>query len=776
MNVLHTGWLKQAITGMALTLPLTWSSFTFAEEERPQEEDIEKITVYSERLFRDTQRVSPTRTVTAEDLDAVSFITSEDAIAHQPSIVVRRRFIGDPNGVIGIRGSNPFQGSRSMVFVDGMPLHYHLQTRWSGSPRWSLVAPGEIEQVDIVYGPFSAEYSGNAMGGVVNIKSKAIESREVVIQTSLFSQDYDTPGRSDTYNGGKFFASFADNFDGLSVYAAYNHLQNDSQPMSFFESPVSESEDGTAVAGAVKGIDEKARQVAYYGDSGAEEATTDLLTLKLGYEWDDFQARANIAWEQRDREESDRRNYLTDANGNPLWNGTANIDGEKFSVRGSNFQHRYQDRDSLLIGLGLSGLLADGDWAFDSFYSYFDIVKDEEVRTARNPLDPDYQAQNEAFRGRLTEYDDTGWQIFDLKVGTEKLAGDENQRLSVGFHWDSYELNIIADDYNAITHQRAADELDGDLTTGRGDSGGESSTFALFLQYGYALSEQWDVALGLRYEDWEATDGYAGGTDVQDRDDTGWSPKFSLGYFPADNLSIRYSIAKALRFPIVEELYRNDGATSDGSVFISDPSLKPEDGIFQNLGLEFQTGDHQLNVNVFYDVIDDVIFNQSTRTDISTVTTSLPTEEVTTKGAEFIWRKANFLVNDLTLNFNVTYNDTEITENVLNPDIVGNDFPRIPEWRANMVAHYQLSDDWDVAANIRYASNSYGQLDNSDTVSNVFGAQDDYLFVGAKANYYYSENLKFSIGMDNITDDEAYVFHPWPGRTVYLEAQYRFGE
>ncbi len=41
--------------------------------------------------------------------------------------MIRRRFIGDSNGTMDMRGSNMFQTSRSMVFADGVPLHYLLQ-------------------------------------------------------------------------------------------------------------------------------------------------------------------------------------------------------------------------------------------------------------------------------------------------------------------------------------------------------------------------------------------------------------------------------------------------------------------------------------------------------------------------------------------------------------------------------------------------------------------------------------------------------------------------
>ena len=128
--------------------------------------EVDEIRVIAERLFRDTTVVSPTSRLTVEDIGRINVATTEDAISLEPSLIVRRRYIGDPNGVIGIRGANMFQTTRSMVFAYGLPLHYLLQTSFSGAPRWSLIAPDEIATAEVIYGPFSAEYSGNAMGGV----------------------------------------------------------------------------------------------------------------------------------------------------------------------------------------------------------------------------------------------------------------------------------------------------------------------------------------------------------------------------------------------------------------------------------------------------------------------------------------------------------------------------------------------------------------------------------------------------------------------------------
>ncbi len=608
---------KHLFIFLALTSCLLVSHTSLIAEELPE------ITI-KDRLFEDTTVISPTSVVTEEQLEKVNFATTEDAIALEPNLIVRRRFIGDPNGVIGIRGSNMFQGHRSMVFSNGIPLHYHLQTRWSGAPRWSLVSPGEIEEIEVIYGPFSAEYSGNSMGGVVNIKTKSPTERKFTLEGNLFVQDYDEYGTDDTYNGSRGFFSYEDKLDNLTIFASYNRLDNDGHPQSFYSSTGTAGNTGTSVTGVIPGENNKKSDVLYYGDNGSEKAQSDLLSLKLGYDLGDYELRSSLAYEQRDRRQQNLNNYLTDENGETVWSGTVNYNGQDMSLRASNFEERYQDRDSLLFGLGLSGPIGQTDWVFDLHYSDFEILKDKEIRTGRNPLDPDYVTTNESLGARITESDDTGWETFDAKAGTDYLFGNEKARLSVGFHYDEYELSVKPYNYDAINN------IKGDS---RGASGGETSTKAVFAQFGYAFSEKYDLALGVRYEDWESKGAFSSDGDVvvANRDEQEISPKMSLGYFPTNDVAIRYSVARAVRFPIVEELYRNESA--ENFEFISDPNIEPEDGIHHNLSIEKILNAGQVKLNIFHETVDDVIFTFSGElAGGGSQSTTLPVDEVETTG------------------------------------------------------------------------------------------------------------------------------------------------
>lgn len=108
--------------------------------------------------------------VTREQIEhAINATDSEDALKYLPSLLVRKRYIGDYNhAVLSTRASGTGNPARSMVFADGILLSNYLGNGPTNAPRWMLVTPEEIERVDVLYGPFSAAYAGNSVGAVVD--------------------------------------------------------------------------------------------------------------------------------------------------------------------------------------------------------------------------------------------------------------------------------------------------------------------------------------------------------------------------------------------------------------------------------------------------------------------------------------------------------------------------------------------------------------------------------------------------------------------------------
>ena len=689
--------------------------------------------------------------------------TTEDAVKYEPSIVIRRRFIGDSNGTLGLRGSNMFQTSRSMVFADGVPLHYLLQSRWNGAPRWTMVSSSEIAQVDVVYGPFSAEYGGNSMGGVVLIETKIPQKQEFHFDGMLFSQSFDDYGFDDSVNGYKGFMSYGDKIGDLSMYMSFNHLDNESQPQTFRDSAIDATGTSTTtVTGGILGNDSRGNPRMFYGDTGVVDTTTDNYKIKLGYDFDNWSALLNLAYE--DRNSSNIGNsYVLDSLGNTVWSGTVDQAGDVFTINGSKIGASEKERNSSNVGLRLKGDLSDST-QMEVNLSSFDVSKDETRSSLLNPNDPLYTGT-----GKITDFGDTGWQTAGAKWTFDDIGMDDLS-LITGVRHETYKLNISV--YDSSNYAL------GTKDTLRDSSGGETSITAAFTQFNWKMNELWDTSFGLRYESWKSDNGYydqdsSAVTDLvytPSRSEEEISPKISVGHKPSKDWIVRYSLAKAYRFPIVEELYSQYEAYSAQS--LANPDLKPEDGLHHNIMIEHGLKNGYLRLNLYTENIKDVIESQTDTSGPVDVRTFVPVDEVQTTGLEFIANVRKVLIDDLDIRFNVAYTDSEIISNAADPSIVGNRFPRMPEWRSNLLATYHISPVWDLSGSLQYASDSYGRLDNTDTEDNVYGAQDSYTRLGMKTTYHLNTKSSVSFGIDNLTDEVAYVAHPWPGRTIYATASF----
>ena len=728
---------------------------------------VEEMRVWGERRSSDDSSfTSPNSILRPEDMLSINATTTEDLVKYEPSLVIRRRFIGDANGTLGIRGSNMFQTSRSMVFADGVPLHYFLQSRWNGAPRWTLVSASEIAQVEVLYGPFSAEYSGNAMGGVVLIETAIPEREEFHVDVGYFSQRFEAYGVDEQLDGYKTFVSYGNRVGDASYYFSYNRLESDAQPQTYFYGGSDTGAPPQSVSGAIRARDELSNSRLYFGDSGVVATTTDNIKMKLGYDWEQWSVLANIAYEGREGLSTRPNSYLRDSNGNAVWEGNVEQGGEVFSVPASRLGVSEQDRDSLSVGLRLRGELSERS-ALEANLNRFAILRDEARSSAANPNAPSFDGS-----GQVTDFGDTGWTTAELKWSVDGVFG-EDVDLVAGLRHEQYELNT--------TVYRSSDYRAGRKTQAVDRSGGETTLNAAFLQLSWTISEAWDATLGGRYEDWKSHGGYYAddqaatpGLDVvkvPSRDDSSISPKLSLGFQPAEHWQLRYALARAYRFPIVEELFSQYQAYN--SVNAANPDLKPERGLHHNLMIERRLGSGYVRVNLFKETVRDVIESQTTMLAGGTsLRTFVPVDQVETEGVELIFNAYDVFTPGLNLRANLAWTDAEITQNRVDPSIVGNQFTRMPKWRGNLLANYHVNARWDVGANLQYASDSYGRLDNRDREDNVYGAQDGYLRLGVKTRYQFTPQLSGSIGIDNLRNDIDYVAHPWPGRTGYVSLSY----
>ena len=149
-------------------------------------------------------RYAPPQTIESIDQktieDTTNIVDIEDALKYMPSLLVRKRNYGDTQPTLATRTWGINSSARTLVYVDDMPISALISNNnTNGAPRWGLVSPEEIKGVDLLYGPFSAAYPGNSMGGVLLITTRMPEKFEATAKQTEAFQNFNYYNTNGTY-------------------------------------------------------------------------------------------------------------------------------------------------------------------------------------------------------------------------------------------------------------------------------------------------------------------------------------------------------------------------------------------------------------------------------------------------------------------------------------------------------------------------------------------------------------------------------------------------
>jgi len=740
-------------------------------EKKTQEKEAQLEEIEVKALQRDVLPAAAivpavVESITKETLESINVVGSEDILKYQPGVHMRRLFPGSRSHGDSptIRSTYTFS-PRSLVFADGIMLS-NLSGR---DTKWVMVAPEEIERVDVIYGPYSALYSGNAIGGAVLITTTLPEKREISANTQYMFQNF-REYKSD-YDLGAYTThlSFGDKFGKFHIFGLYDRLDSEAYPVSFVTKL---KKDGAASAGnPVSGWDhdlDRDNQGRYIlGSYGSSKVTTDLFKLRAAYDINSYtQAEIDFGYLRGDRKSDNPETYLRDSSGNKIYSGTVDIDGRSYNIPASAFYYQDVTHDEYLSAVSFKSEPQDGVkiWATASLYN---IPKELTQQSTTAP-----PTSKHGGAGTVTDVD-TGWYNVDFRASyrPSRLPALANHTLTGGYRYDRYSTD--SEKWNASDWKR-----DKRTTLSEGAEG-KTGIHAVYLQDEWELTDKWMLYLGGRYEWWSGFDGSkskdVGGSIVKtylgEREEDHFSPKVAVTYSLDENWNFRFSLAKAYRFPNVGELYYGT-IKSDGSVVATNPDLKSEEVFAKDFTITRSLGkDGKVRLSFFENSEKDSIFSQ---TNIYTMVTNYQNiDEVRTRGIEFSAEKRRFLIDGLGVMGSITYTDAEILKNANRPTSEGKTFPRIPEWTANTVISYSPVIDLTFIVGGRYASKAWETLDNTDT-NGGYGGNDSYLVFDTKLMYSFLKNWKASLGVDNITDELYHMSHPYPRRTFFatLEASF----
>jgi iron complex outermembrane receptor protein len=706
--------------------------------------------------------------------ETINLKDSEDAVKYFPSLFVRKRNDGDNQAVLATRSWGLSSSARTLIYFDDLLISALIGNNNSGaSPHWNLVSPESIGRIDFLNGPYSAAYPGNSIGGVLLITSKMPDKPFAVTKETVSVMPWNQYGTKDTYVTSQTSAA-AGNRDGkVSWLVSANYLDSYQQPLTY-------TTNGSAPAGTTGTISalNKQGQIADVVGTGALAHSQQTSgNIRVAYDVTPLVQATYSFGIWNNIQTSNPQTYLTStATGAPTFGGVAGFASNKYTWDQTHMSNAVSLKSD-----------TKGVYDFDLSASSYNYLQD----IMRNPFTVASSGISFTEAGKITRNDGTNWQNADAKGIWRPFGYDGPQEISFGLHGDRYQLEnpVFASSVWTTTS-----------TTGTGqlysDSIGETRTGAAWVQDAWKIQPNLKLTLGGRLETWQALNGFNVNTTANANtgmiastaalnqpglNSTNFSPKASLSYDPNKEWNITANFGEAYRYPTVTELYQN--ITVAGVATFANPNLTPEQDINGEVNIERKWNDGRARLTLFEERVNNAIISQTTDVTNSTggqtpTTTIGNVQAIRLQGVELSGEKDNVAVTGLKLFGSVTYVDSRILSDPTFVSTIGGTtaegkrVPNVPDWRATLGVTYRPNDSWAYTVAARYSGKQYSTLDNTDVVSHVFGAFDDFFVVDMKIHYNATPNFSFDFGIDNIFNEQYFLFHPFPGRTFVLAAKY----
>lgn len=687
-------------------------------------------------------------------------VTVMELMKYFPSVEVRERYIGDRNGIMATRTTGTISSAESMVFADGVLLSNFLGNSYSYPPRWDLVPISMIQKIDMMYGPFSALYPGNSLGGVATITTRMPDKLEAHVEVTAANEFFNLYGVRENNTVGHVNGTIGDRNGNWSLWLNWDHLQGTGHPMSFdsVETTATTKTAGTPVFGAVPYIDSNGKPAYLFGAYSIDHFMQDSAVAKVAYDFD-AERRLSIQiglWSNVSN--TSTQTFVSSlANGTPIYNGVVKVNGANYALSGLDPTQSNQLHLSTSVEYRTD---TKGRWDWDFVFSSYTFLQDQTLASTNYGLTQ---------VGTNTAQDGTGWETFDargiFRPDTRFLGAHE---ISFGAHYDVFRLNQHV--FNDITWNSP------NTTSLSSSSNGFTQTSALYLQDFWKLNDRWSLTLGLRGEAWEAFGGdntnSKGSISYPSRSFNALSPKASLAYQIDPTTDVRLSFGEGYRFPTVTELFQSLTNSTTG-IYVNDPALKPEVVLSTELTLDKTIDKSTMRISFFDEERHNALFAQTTVTAAGTVTANSNMPQVRTYGVEIADDSRDIFVPGLNFNGSVTWSPSTILSDTWLSGAQGKIYPRIPLWRARATLVYHLNDDWIFSAGVRAASASYSTLLNTDINHQVYGAISAYLVGDVRITHKIQDGITLVAGVDNVGDFKYYVSpHPYPQTTAFLTVKW----
>jgi len=744
---LRTGVLAAVLLGLGLFFSGA-SGFAQAQENEGEAamklEEIVVTATKTKKLMSDVP--ADVEVVTADEIKRRNSFGADEVMSDMAGVYMKKANFADftSSTTMSIRGIEG--GERTLILYNGIPINEPYFGM--GHVEFGAISMDEVEQVEVVKGPFSALYGGNAMAGVINVITRVPDESEIVLKTNYSS--FDT-----MHNFIKLSKRWNDKW---GISGSFDKLTSDGQQNSYITARVSETADITGMT-KVTGVQSSSTTTGstqyFVGDPGEQSWDQDKFGLTLNFTPSpnhDFILQT--VYSDRTIDHNNAQNYLRDENGNIFDDGTFYYEKNGAYYTGTVtpetflYRMRWTPRveKNILSALTYNGLFGQTNVTTQMGYVTHDLQRIKSRRTgATEAGGPAQSNEIDDYSAYFDTHATHPFGAHELTFGISARHNDANETVNELTDWK---------DFDSVT-----------VTTS--DITGDNTLYSAYAQGDIKLLEKLELFVGGRYDFW---DNSGGQTIVRSRDGSQeeiitfdatsqgkFSPKLALLSRLTPDTTLRSSWGMAFRPPSLSEMYRS--SINFGSyVYYSNPDLKPETSQSFDLGITQKLfgGRTVISSAVFYNRIKDMI----TSTTMNYLENGLEVRknvnvgECESMGIELSVTQRIFPW--LSFSGNYTYTTSEVLENDIDPSIVGNELATIPKNMFNLSLDAEYKKLW-ARLNFEYADEVWSTTSNTETVWGVYGAYDKIELLNFKIGYKINDHADISYGCNNILDKEYYA-------------------
>ena len=376
--------------------------------------------------------------------------------------------------------------ARSLVYADDLLLTALIgNDNTIGAPRWGLVSPEEIDRIDVLYGPFAAEFPGNALGGVVQITTRMPEKLEITAKETVALQDFSLWGTANTFHTNVQSFTVGDKVNDLSWFVALNWNHTTTQPLTFIQ-----ASSGTVPSSPAN----------LYGYPGGDFGTTkfgvpatvlgsagNLLSdyvnakVKLAYDFTPTIRATYMVGLYTNDSNSTPDNYLVEGGG-PYFGSNKGISALGNSAMQSFGAAYYRWQEKILTNAASVKSNTKGVFDWEVSASNFSYLQSDQVSPYSGAWPYGGYTQN----GKDAVYTGTWWTLLDLKGIVRPDGYLQGHDISFGAHGDQFHLNNPT---WLTTNWTAGTSASTGVVSSIGD--GTTQTQALWLQDAWKINSNY---------------------------------------------------------------------------------------------------------------------------------------------------------------------------------------------------------------------------------------------------------------------------------------------